>query len=155
MATSKAHKTQRPAADGTESIEATLKTGAETVKDGFEKASLNYDQMVSFNKETAEAVLKAASIAGKGAETINAEVFAYSRQSVEDGVTATKAMLASKTVQELLQAQSDFTKSAFEAYVAEAAKVRDMALDTAKAAVAPLQARFTASADLLQVPRAV
>ena len=153
MATSKAHKTQRPAADDTLSIEAALKTGTKAVEEGFEKASLNYDRMVSFNKQTAEAVLKAASVAGKGAETINTEVFAYSRQSVEDGVTATKAMIASKTAQEFLQAQSDFTKSAFEAYVAETAKVRDMALDTAKAAIAPLQARFTALADLLHVPR--
>jgi len=154
MTTTKTQKAQKAAANGAEALEAAFKTGADQLKDSFDKATQSYDQLINFNKEMAEAVLKAASAAGKGVETINAEVFAYSRQSVEEGVAASKAMLASKSVQELLELQSDFTKAMFETYFAEATKVRNLALETAKAAAEPLQARITALAELIQAPRA-
>jgi hypothetical protein len=109
-------------------IEAALKNGTEAVKDGFETLAKGYEQAIAFGKDNAEAVLKSATLAGKGLEAINSEVFAYSRQSVETSVAATKAMLGSSSVQELLEIQADYAKSAFETYLAEMNKVRDLAL---------------------------
>jgi phasin family protein len=139
-----ATKAQKTAFDGAKTIEGAVKTSTEAVKDGFEKAVKGYEQFVAFGKDTAEAVLKSANVTGKGIETINTTVFTYSRQSVEDGVAATKAMLASKTVEELREIQNGFAKAAFETYVAEWNKLRDMAMDTAKAASEPIQARVAA-----------
>ncbi|MEY4878930.1 MAG: hypothetical protein RJB62_399 [Pseudomonadota bacterium] len=147
-------KAKKAAADGVEAVETAFKNGAETLKDGFEKATLGYEQMIAFNKETAEAVIEAATVAGKGVETINTEVFAYSKKSVEDSVAAAKAIMASKTLQELIELQSEYTKSAFEAYVAEFSKVRELAFGYAKAASEPLQARYTAFAEIVQTKAA-
>ena len=150
MAT-KAHKTT---ANGPETIEAALKTSTDAVKDGFEKATKSYEQLMAFSKETAEALLKAANTTGKGIETINTEVFSYSRQSVEEGVAVTKAVLASKTLQEVLEIQSDYAKTAFETYVAQLTKLRELAMGTAKAASEPIQARVAAFADFVQAAAA-
>jgi len=140
----------RTTKNGVDPIESALENGSEAVRDGLEKAAQAYEQAFAFSKENAEAVLKSANLAGKGIEAINSEAFAYSRQSVQESVAATKAMLGSKSVQELFELQSDYVKSAFQAYLGEMNKVRELALTTAKDAAEPLQARFTAFTDLVQ-----
>jgi phasin family protein len=136
--------------NGAETIETALQTGTEAMKDGFEKAVKGYDQFVSFSKDTAEAVIKSANAAGKGVETINGEMFAYTRKSIEESIAATKAIMSAKSVDEAIQLQSEFSKSVFEAYVDELAKFGDLALATAKDAATPLQARVSAFVDLVR-----
>jgi phasin family protein len=136
--------------NGAESIETALHSGAEAMKDGFEKAAKNYDHFMNFSKDTAEAMIKCANAAGKGIETINGEIFAYARKSLEESITATKAIMASKSVDEAVQLQSDYSKAAFETYVDELAKFGDLALATTKDAATPLQARVSAFVDLVR-----
>ena len=134
--------------------ERATKNGADVMKEGFEKAAHGYGQFVAFSKDMTEAWLKSAGIAGKGIETIHSEFHAYSRDAIEDGVTATKAVLASKNVQEAIEIQSDFAKAAFENYVQQMTKLSDIAMNVAKEASEPLQARTTAFVDLVQNNRA-
>jgi phasin family protein len=136
--------------NGADTVESALYSGAEAMKEGFEKAIKNYDQFVAFSKDMAEAMVKSANAAGKGFETINSEVFSYTRKSIEDGVVATKAIMASKSVDEAFQLQSEYSKSAFETYVDELAKFQDMALAITKSAATPLHARMSAFVDLVR-----
>ncbi len=145
-----ATKAKKAAANGAESAEKIHEKTAESLKNGFEKLSQQYEQAASFNKETTEAVIESATKAGKGVETINAQLFQYSRQTLENGVAATKSILAAKTLQEVFECQSRFTEEAFEAYVTEMSKVREMALESAKKSSEPLQARVDALAELVQ-----
>ena len=142
--------TKKTTTPGTEPIETALLTGAEAMKEGFEKAVKGYDQIISFGKDNAEAVLKSANAAGKGIETINSEVFAYVRKSAEDSVAAAKAVLSSKTVEQAFQLQSEFGKAMFETYVDQLAKFGDMALATARHTAEPLQARVSAFSELVR-----
>jgi len=145
-------KTTKSTTNGAENFEHALHTSAEAVKDGFEKAAKGYGQLVTFNKDTAEAVLKSANAAGKGIETFNSEVLAYARKSVENSVSATKAIMSAKSVDEAIQLQTEFGKTAFETYVDELAKFGDMALAFARESAEPLQARFSAFAHLVRTP---
>jgi phasin family protein len=145
-------KTTKTTTIGAENYENALHTGAEAVKDGFEKAAKGYEQFVTFSKDTAEAVMKSANAAGKGFETFNSEVFAYARKSVEDSVSASKAIMAAKSVDEAIQLQTEFGKTAFETYVDELAKFGDMALALARESAEPLQARISAFASLVRTP---
>ena len=134
-----------------EPIDTALASGAEAMKEGFEKAVKGYDQFVAFGKDNAEAVLKSANLAGKGIESISSEAFAYARKSAEESVAAAKAVLSSKTIEEAFQLQSEFSKAVFETYVDQLAKFGDMALAAARHAAEPLQARATAFTDLVRV----
>ena len=58
---------------GTEAVETAMKTGSEALKNGFEKAAKGYDQFFSYSKETVEAYVKSANVAGKGVETLQNE----------------------------------------------------------------------------------
>jgi phasin family protein len=135
---------------GAETIETALHSGAEAMKDGFEKAVKGYDQFMNFGKDTAEALIKSANAAGKGIETINSEMFAYARKSIEENIAATKAIMGSKSIDEAIQLQSEFGKSAFETYVDELAKFGDLSLAAAKDAATPLQARVSAFVDMVR-----
>src|SRR5262249_54041921 len=88
-----------------ETIDSALKNGAETLKVGFDKAVKNYDQFVGFGKDTVEAYAKAANVAGKGVETLHNELYSYSKQSIEDTIAATKALMGSKSVHEAFELQ--------------------------------------------------
>jgi phasin family protein len=139
--------------NGADSIETAMHTGAAAVKDGFEKAAKNYDQFIAFSREMAEAYLKSANAAGKGFESLNAEMFAYARKSVEDSMAVTKAVMSSKTVDEAIQVQSEFGRSIFETYVDQLAKFGDMALATAKVTAEPLQERASAFVEMMSGAR--
>ena len=138
----------------TATAETALENGAAALKSGLEKALKGYDAFVGYNKDTAEAVMKSATTAGKGIESINSEIYSYSKQSIEDGVAATKAVLGSKSVHEAFEFQTDYAKSAFEAYVAELSKISELATSAAKETYAPFKGRVQAWLDTVSAVRA-
>jgi phasin family protein len=136
------------------SAETALENGAAAMKSGLEKALKGYDAFLGYGKETAEAVMKSATVAGKGVESINNELYSFSKQSIEDSVAATKAVMGSKSVHEAFEFQTDFAKSAFEAYVAEMSKISELATTATKDTFAPFKGRVQAWLDVVQSTRA-
>jgi phasin family protein len=137
----------------TASAESAMESGTAALKTGLEKAMKGYDAYVGYGKETAEAVMKSATTAGKSIESINSELYSYSKQSIEDSVAASKALMGSKSVHEAFEFQTDFAKSAFEAYVAEMSKISELATSATKEAFAPLKGRVQAWLDTVQAAR--
>jgi len=147
-------KTKTAGEKAANSAETALENGAAAMKSGFEKALKGYDAFLGYGKETAEAVMKSATVAGKGVETINNELYSFSKQSIEDSVAATKAVMGSKSVHEAFEFQTDFAKSAFEAYVAELSKISELATTATKDTFAPFKGRVQAWLDVVQSTRA-
>jgi phasin family protein len=137
-----------------EGIETVMKNGAEALKANFEKAAKNYDQVLGYGKDTVEAYVKAATVAGKGAETFHNEIYAFSKQSIEDTIAATKAVFGSKSVHEAFEVQTDFAKTAFDAYVGEMTKLSELMVATTKETFEPLQGRVQAWVEMVQTARA-
>jgi phasin family protein len=137
----------------TASAESALENGTAALKTGLEKAVKGYDAFLGYGKETAEAVMKSATVAGKGAETINGEIYSFSKQSIEDTVAATKAVMGSKSVHEAFEFQTDFAKSAFESYIAELSKISELATAATKDSFAPFKGRVQAWLDVVQTAR--
>ncbi|HEY1708645.1 MAG TPA: phasin family protein [Rhizomicrobium sp.] len=138
-----------------EGIESAMKTGAETLKAGFEKAVKNYDKLVGFGKENVEAYVKSANVAGKGVETLHNELFGYSKQSIEGSIAATKALMGAKSVHEAFELQADYAKTAFDAYIGEITKISELFVSTSKEAFEPIQGRYQAWVEAVQNTRAV
>ena len=151
-------KTKTTAEKATTAAETTaefaMANGAEALKAGFDKALKNYDIVLGFGKDTAEACMKSATVAGKGLETINSEIFSYSKGAIEESIAAGKAILGSKSIHEAIELQTDYAKSAFEAYVGELTKVSELFTATSKDIFAPLQGRVKAWTDIVQSARA-
>jgi|HubBroStandDraft_2_1064218.scaffolds.fasta_scaffold06113_3 phasin family protein len=139
--------------DAAESIETVVKTGAEAFKNGFEKAAKGYDQLLGYSKETVDAYVKSANAAGKGVESLHGEIYAYSKQSIEDSIAAAKAVLAAKSVHEAFELQTDFAKTAFDTYVGEMTKLSEMFTAATKQTFEPLQGRVQAWVEVVQNAR--
>ena len=114
----------------TATAESALESGAAALKTGLEKALKSYDAVLGYGKETAEAVMQSATVA------------------------ATKAVMGSKSVHEAFEFQTDFAKSAFEAYVAELSKLSELTTAAAKDSFAPFKGRVQAWLDVVQATRA-
>ena len=134
--------------------EINFNAGADALKASFDKVIAGYDTAVGYGKDTAEALIKSATIAGKGAETLHNEIYAYTKQSMEDSIAAGKAILGAKSVHEAIEAQTDFAKSAFENYVAELSKFNQLVTAAAKDSFAPLQGRAQAWVEAVQTSTA-
>jgi phasin family protein len=147
-------KTNENILNGAEHIEAAVKNGAEAFKTNFDKAVKGYDKFLGLGKENLEAVVAAATVAGKGAETLHNELYAYSKQSIEDSVAAAKAVMASKSAHEAFEVQTDFAKSAFDHYVSQVTKLNEIFAATAKDAFTPFQTRYQAWVEAVQEARA-
>jgi phasin family protein len=140
--------------NGTETIETALNNGSEALKTGFEKAAKNYDHFLSYGRDTVEAYMKAANAAGKGVETLQTELYAFSKQHVEDSIAATKALMGSKSVHEAFELQTDFAKSAIDSYVGQMTKLNELMMSAAKDTFAPLQGRVQAWVEVVESSRA-
>jgi phasin family protein len=136
------------------SAETAIKNGTHALKTGFDKAVKNYDQFLGYGKETVEAYMKSANAAGKGVETLHSEIYAFSKQSVEESLAATKAVLGSKSVHEAFELQTGFAKTAFDAYVGQMTRLGAIFSSTTKEAIQPLQGRVQAWVDVVQSKRA-
>ena len=140
--------------DGSETIETALKTGSEAFKSGFDKLTKNYDQLLSYGRDTVEAYMKAANAAGKGVENLQSEIYTFSKQSLEESITATKALMGSKSIHEAFELQSDYAKSSFDSYVGQITKLSDLMMSTAKETFEPLQGRVQAWVEVVESARA-
>jgi phasin family protein len=137
----------KPSKVANEAVEQAMKNGNEAMKNGIETWTKAYERFAGFGKENVEAYMQSATAFAKAFERINSEVLSFSKQQVEDSVAAFKAVSGSKSLHEAWEVQSDFAKSALDAYVAQATKINDLVMGAAKQASEPLSARFTALAE--------
>ncbi len=138
----------------TETFETAFKTGTEALKTNFDKAVKGYDQLLGFSKDTVEAYVKAANVAGKGAETLHNEIYGFTKQSIEDSISNAKAVMASKSAHEAFELQTSFAKSAFEAYINNLTKLGELMVATSKESFEPIQGRVQAWVEVVQSARA-
>lgn len=137
-------------ANATEALEQMVTKGTDTMKQNFDKVMGGYDKLTAFSKENVDALIKASNAATKGIEAINSEILAFSKQSVEDSVAAAKAALSAKSVQEFVELNTDFSKSAFDQYIGQVTKVNEMIAATARESAEPLKSRFTAFVSMVR-----
>lgn len=143
----------KTAEKATATAESAINNGAAAFKAGFEKTMKGYDSVLDYGKDTVEAVMKSATVAGKGAEALNNQIYSYSKASIDESLTATKALMSSKSIHEAFETQSEFVKAAFESYVGELTKIGELVTATSKDSFAPLQGRVQAWLDVVQAAR--
>ncbi len=139
--------------NGTKTAGSAKQAGNEAFNQGFGKAMDGYGQFNEFGKDTIEALISSANIASRGLEVINNDALVFSKQSMEDSVSVAKAAMTVRSVQELIEIQNDFTKSAFESYLGQVNRAADLFAETTKEAAEPLNERFNAFLGLVQAYR--
>ena len=122
-------------------------------KDGVEKSLAALAEANTHSKKNLEAVVASVTAATKGAEALGAETFAYSKKAAEEQVAAVKALASAKSIQEAVELQTAWAKSAMESYIAQISKASEIVSASIKDSVKPLNERVTASVEKFQAAR--
>lgn len=134
-------------------VEQFTTAGNKAFKDAVEKSLASLNEANVHSKKNLEAVIASVSAATKGAEALGAQAMAYSKKAVEDQVAAAKSLSSAKSVQEVVELQTAFAKSAMEAYMAEVGKMGEVVAASLKDSAKPLNERVTALVERMQAAR--
>jgi phasin family protein len=126
---------------------------ATAFKDGVEKTLAALNEANTLSKKNLEAVVASVTAATKGAEALGAQAMAYSKNAFDNNVNAARAFAGAKSVQEVLELQTAFAKSAMETYMAEVARMSETVSASVKDSVKPLNERVTEAVERLQAAR--
>ncbi len=134
-------------------VEQFTTAGNQAFKDAVEKSLAGLNEANAHSKKNLEAVIASVTAATKGAEALGAQAMAYSKTSFEANVAAAKSLTSAKSVQEVVELQTSFAKSALETYMAEVGKMSEIVSASVKDSMKPLNERVTAAVERLQAAR--
>jgi hypothetical protein len=119
-------------------------------KSGFEKLSTAGATMADHNKANLEAIMTATQINFKSLEEASSIASAHAKTASEKATAAMKTLASSKSIQEAVEVQADFTRGALDAYIADFNKIADVFLGAMKASSKPISERVSASFTAMQ-----
>jgi len=99
----------------------------------------NFDDMQKLGKDNMDATMKSFGALSKSAQAIATEMADYSKKSFEDGSKAVEKLFGAKTFEKAVEIQTDFAKTAYEAFIAEATKISELYSEFAKEAFKPYE----------------
>ena len=127
--------------------------GTQALREGVEKTSATIAELSAQSKQNLEALTASAAAAQKGAEALSAQVASYSKTSWENGVAAAQTISQARSIQELIELQTNFAKSAMETYLSEVTKMTETLTGSVKESFKPINERVTATVETFQAAR--
>lgn len=122
-------------------------------KEGVEKSLAALNEMNTYSKKNLEAVVASATASAKGAEALGAQAMAFSKAVFDTQVSAAKSLAGAKSVQEVVELQTAFAKSALETYMAQFGAMSETVSSSVKESMKPLNERVTAVVEKFQAVR--
>ncbi|AYG59036.1 phasin family protein [Rhizobium jaguaris] len=105
----------------------------------------NFDEANKKGKEAMDTALKSYSDVTKGFQAIAAEAADFSKKSFQDSVAHFETLAGVKSFEAAFELQSNYVKSSYENFIAEATKMSEMYADLAKTAYKPYEAPVAAA----------
>jgi hypothetical protein len=99
----------------------------------------NFEDFQKLGKDNVDVCMKQLGTVSKGWQTIATEFADYSKKSFEDGSAALEKLIGAKSLEKAIEVQSDYAKSAYEGFVAQATKMGELYTDLAKETYKPLE----------------
>ena len=127
--------------------------GNEAFKETVERSLATLNELNAVSKRNLEAVVASISAATRGAEVVGAQAMSYGKTSMEQGVEAAKALSAAKSVQEAVELQTNYARTALETYLSEMNRMSEVVATSVKDSLQPLNERATAVMETIQSTR--
>jgi len=102
----------------------------------------NIDEMHKVGKDKMDATLKAFGALSKSLQAITVEIADFSKKVFEQSTAATEKLMGAKSLEKAIEVQTDYAKSSYETFVAEATKLGELYADLAKEAYKPFESQF-------------
>ena len=108
----------------------------------------NFEDMQKLGKENLEATAKSFGALSKSSQAIAVEMAEYSKKSFEEGTKALEKMFGAKTVEQAIEIQTHFAKTAYENYVSQVTKIGELYTDLAKETYKSFESSLSKTAPL-------
>ena len=99
----------------------------------------NFEDIQKLGKDNVDSYMKQFGSVSKGWQAIATEFADYSKKSFEDGSAALEKLFGAKTLETAIEVQSNYVKTAYEGFVAEATKLGELYTDIAKESYKPFE----------------
>jgi phasin family protein len=99
----------------------------------------NFEDLQQVGKDNMDSALKCWGALSKGAQAIAVEMADYSKKSFEDSTAALEKLFGVKSFDKAIEVQTEFAKTAYEGFVAEATKLSELYADLAKETYKPFE----------------
>jgi phasin family protein len=116
--------------------------------------TISMEDLADLGRENLAAVTKANLALSEGFQAIGQEILVYTRSALESAGAMATALLAAKTLDEVIQLNTDHAKANLETLLARTAKISEMGVNVANEALAPLGSRVEAAFAKLSKPLA-
>jgi hypothetical protein len=133
-----------------EKIDPIITPTAEAFKANFEKFQASFGDVATHSKANLEALSTSAKIASEGLKKASELSMAYMQSSAALATQTAKSLSGVKSLQEAVEIQADYAKTAMGNYFAEFTKVSDVMLGAVKESVKPISERTSALMSSIQ-----
>jgi phasin family protein len=99
----------------------------------------NFEDFQKFSKQHIETVTAVTSTVTKGLQEIAVESTDYSKKAFAESSAVVEKLMGAKSVETAIQIQTDFAKSAYEGFVAQASKINQLFVKLATEAFKPVE----------------
>lgn len=108
----------------------------------------NIEDIQKFGKDNMDATVKSLGAFSKSLQAITIEIADYSKKVFEQSAAAAENLISAKSLEKAIEVQSDYAKSSYETFVAEATKLGELYADLAREAYKPFETQFGKVASL-------
>lgn len=116
----------------------------------YVKSSKLAEESVEYHKANLEALVESSKLAAKSAEALGQDAAEYGRKSFETATVALKGFASAKTPTELFKLQSDYAKTSFDTFVAEASKASEAWLKVSSEVFQPISSRISVTVEKMK-----
>ncbi len=99
----------------------------------------SFEDLQQVSKDNVDTTMKSMGALSKGAQAIAVEVADYSKKAFEDSTAALEKLFGVKSFDKVIEVQTEFAKTAYEGFMAEASKIGEMYADLAKETYKPFE----------------
>jgi phasin family protein len=100
----------------------------------------NLEDLQQVGKENVEMAMKSMGAMSKSAQAIAVEMADYSKKAFEESTAALEKLFGVKSLDKAIELQTEYAKTAYEGFVAEATKLGELYADLAKESYKPFEA---------------
>jgi hypothetical protein len=98
-----------------------------------------FEDLQTIGKDNVDVALKSFGTLSKSGQAIAVELADYSKKSFEQSTATIEKLFGVKSFDKAFEVQSEYAKSAYEGFVAEATKIGELYADFAKEAYKPFE----------------
>ena len=103
----------------------------------------DFDDLQKLGKDGMDTAMRSFGAWSKGVQSIAVEFADYSKRSFDESSAAAEKLLGAKSVDKAIELQTEYAKSAYEGFVAQATKVGEIYADLAKEVYKPFESYFS------------